>query len=224
VLTFGIDTSGQVCSAALLRDGAVVAQRADEGKRHSVALMPLCDEVFREAGVRPRDIGCYAVSCGPGSFTGLRIGIGAVKGLAFPFDTPCVPVPTLEVLALSACPTDRLILPVIDARRQRVYTAAFRQRGDGVVRIEPDSVADIREVSEKYGGTGALLVGSGASLWYNEDGWMIAAGRKDFTYAALAGLAAQSRLQKGETVPAQDLQADYLLLTQAERERKERLP
>lgn len=133
-----IDTSGPVCGAAVIRDGVVAYEASAVNKlTHSVNLMPMVEEALLRSGLTVSEVDVYAAVTGPGSFTGVRIGVSTVKGLAHGAGKPCVGVDALEALAASICAADRLICPLQDARAGQVYAAAFRP-GLPPVRMLPD--------------------------------------------------------------------------------------
>lgn len=146
-----IDTATTVCSAALVKDGAVQAiKENNEGLNHSVLLAPYIDDLLREHRLDIRDLDAVAVSMGPGSYTGLRIGVSTAKGLCFGAGIPLIAVPTLRALARSVADRigdDALYCPMLDARRMEVYTALF-DRGNRPVTptraeiITPDSFVE----------------------------------------------------------------------------------
>lgn len=122
-----IDTSGPVCGTAVIRDGVVAYEASAVNKlTHSVNLMPMVQEALLRSGLTVSDVDVYAAVTGPGSFTGVRIGVSTVKGLAHGAGKPCVGVDALEALAASICAADGLICPLQDARAGQVYAAAFR--------------------------------------------------------------------------------------------------
>lgn len=123
-----VDASGKTSSTAIMRDNEIVCEQfLNVGLTHSETFLTQIDRAFGEVGISPRDIDYYAITVGPGSFTGLRIAIATIKGLAFQLDTPCVAISTLEALAehTTIAFEPAIILPVIDAKRNRVYTAAY---------------------------------------------------------------------------------------------------
>ena len=121
-----VDTSGPVAGVAVLRDGDVAYEGAAVNRlTHSVNLMPMIDEALSRAGLGVEDVDVYACVTGPGSFTGVRIGVSAVKGMAHGAGKPCVGVDALEALATGVCMTDALLCPIQDARAGQVYGAAF---------------------------------------------------------------------------------------------------
>ncbi len=167
-----VDTSSQACGVALAEDGLLKYEyTADHGKTHAVRLSGMIDAVFADTGIKAVDIDAFAVTAGPGSFTGLRIGISTVKGLAFAAGRPVVPVSTLDVLA-NQCPgVDMPICPFIDARKKEVYTALYRHRRDGIeTLVSPVAARPADFLSEigRFGfGAGARIyfLGSGTTLY-----------------------------------------------------------
>ncbi|MEA4912916.1 MAG: tRNA (adenosine(37)-N6)-threonylcarbamoyltransferase complex dimerization subunit type 1 TsaB [Oscillospiraceae bacterium] len=218
---FAIDSSSGAASAALLCGGELRAESyADVGLTHSETLLSLCDEVFHRAGCTPEQIDLFAVTAGPGSFTGLRIGMGIIKGMAFAAGKPCVAVPTLEAVAWSACPTDRLVVPVCDARRGRVYCAAFRC-ADEPERVREDCVMTYAELAREFSGERILFAGDAAQLCYNElkDTLQCAVPPRPraLPRAGLAAVAAVRLAGHGAAVDAGALRPTYLQTSQAER-------
>lgn len=127
MLILAMDSTAVAASVALLTDGAPLAAfHLDNGNTHSETLLPMVESVLRCTGKTVDDIDLFAVSAGPGSFTGVRIGVATVKGLAFGKGKPCVGVSTLEALAENLVPTGGLLCPVMNARRGQVYNALFR--------------------------------------------------------------------------------------------------
>ena len=121
-----LETSAKSVSVAVVENGAVLALT------HSVTLMPLLDSMLKNAGLTAKDMGLIAVAAGPGSFTGLRIGVSAAKGLAWALDLPCCGVSTLEAMAENARAFEGTVICAMDARRQQIYNAVFDCR-DGVL-------------------------------------------------------------------------------------------
>jgi tRNA threonylcarbamoyladenosine biosynthesis protein TsaB len=149
----GIETATSVCGVALVRNGALVAAREEVRKNiHAERLLPLIAAVLDEAGCSPADLTGIAVSIGPGSFTGLRIGLSAAKGLAWAHGLPVVGVPTLHALALRAVPvvSGGWILPVLEARREEVYCQLHELREEAAVPAQ-----DVRD--ERTGDLPGLL-------------------------------------------------------------------
>jgi tRNA threonylcarbamoyladenosine biosynthesis protein TsaB len=126
MILLAVDTSGPVCGAAILRDDRIVYEAAAVNKHtHSTSLLPMIDEALKRSGLTVRDVDVFAAVVGPGSFTGVRIGVSTVKGLAHGAGKPCAGVNALEALAAGISRTDALICPIQDARAGQVYGAAF---------------------------------------------------------------------------------------------------
>ena len=133
MIVLGMDSSAKTAGVAILRDGALLYESwLGTGFTHSETLLELTDAALRAVRITPAQVDVYAVTAGPGSFTGLRIGMALVKGLADANNTPCVPVSTLRALA-AACDVPGLVVPAMDARRGEVYTAAFVKNTDGTL-------------------------------------------------------------------------------------------
>jgi tRNA threonylcarbamoyladenosine biosynthesis protein TsaB len=159
MLILALDTALETCSAALVADGKVLAARAEPMARgHQERLAPLVEALAREAGVAPAEIDRIGVTRGPGSFTGLRVGLAFAKGLGFALGRPVLGVGTLEALAAG---TSGVAAAVIDARREQVYVQAFR---DGAPLSEPEAVAVDTAIERLAPLRPALLVGPGAGL------------------------------------------------------------
>ena len=115
MIIFSLDSSSKSASAAVVRDGVILSESfANIGLTHSETLLELCDEALRRASVTPREVDFFAVTSGPGSFTGLRIGMGLIKGMAFATKKPCVGVPTFEALAFGVLGTKRTVVATCD--------------------------------------------------------------------------------------------------------------
>ena len=127
-----IETATKNCSVALAKEGEIVLCKeiAEEGYSHAERLHVFIEEIIKEAGISLNDLSAIAVSQGPGSYTGLRIGVSAAKGLCFALEIPLIAVDTLQVLALQVNVADGLIVPMIDARRMEVYSAIFFPKFD----------------------------------------------------------------------------------------------
>ena len=122
-----IETATKNCSVALAKDGKTILCKeiAEEGYSHAERLHVFIDEIIKEVGITFQELSAIAVSQGPGSYTGLRIGVSAAKGLCFALDIPLIAVDTLQVLASQAKVSNGLIIPMLDARRMEVYSAIF---------------------------------------------------------------------------------------------------
>ncbi|MEG2277042.1 MAG: tRNA (adenosine(37)-N6)-threonylcarbamoyltransferase complex dimerization subunit type 1 TsaB [Odoribacter sp.] len=158
-LLLNIDTSTEICSVALSENGKIVALKENkEGLNHSVLLGTYIDEILREHQTDIRQLDAIAVSMGPGSYTGLRIGISMAKGLCFGAGKPMIAIPTLQALAQSVSsrlPDNALYCPMIDARRMEVYTAFFDRENREIVPtkatvIDSNTFADLLSVHKIY--------------------------------------------------------------------------
>ena len=222
-----LETSAKSVSAAVVEDGMVLASAYQNiGLTHSVTLMPLVDAMLQHAALSAQDMGLIAVAAGPGSFTGLRIGISAAKGLAWALDLPCCGVSTLEAMAENVRNFDGTVICAMDARRQQIYNAVFdcregvlsRRCEDRAVALEVLAEDIINDKNRK------IIVGDGAKLCYTyllEKGIPCRMAGADSLYqkASGVGLLAQRMAAEGRTVTAQELRPVYLRLSQAERER-----
>lgn len=222
-----VDTAGKTAGVALMRDDRLLYEcYLDTGLTHSETIMPLIDHCLKLCGLTCADIGLYGVNAGPGSFTGLRIGLAAVKGLAFPRETLCAPVSTLEALAAAHVGTGT-VLCALDARRAQVYCAAFElETHSRLMADDARAVADLAEFIQNCKKP-LFFVGDGAALCYNSYG--DAAGVLPVPQAIRGGRAAAVALvagrmaQRGEAVLPEALLPDYHRLSQAERERAAKL-
>ncbi len=224
-----LETSAKSVSVAVTGDGVLLAQAyQNRGLTHSVTLMPLLDGMLKSAGLTLDDIGMIAVAQGPGSFTGIRIGVSAAKGLAWAKDLPCCGVSTLESMAYGVSDFEGIVVGAMDARRQQIYNALFRVKNGQVTRLCDDRAAAMEQVAQELRDAAyqesLLIVGDGAQLLYD---YLQSAGitcrltspLHRFQSAAGVALAAEHLAAQGMTCSAQDLQPVYLRLSQAERER-----
>lgn len=222
-----VDTAGKTAGVALLQDDRLLYEcYLDAGMTHSETLLPLIDTCLKLCGMTCADIDLYGVNAGPGSFTGLRIGLAAVKGLAFPRGTLCAPVSTLEALA-EAHIGEGTVLCALDARRAQVYCAAF-DLATHARWMEDDAraVADLEQFVQTCKKP-VFFVGDGASLCYNKygqlPGVLPAPPALRAARAAAVGLVARRMACQGRAVLPEALLPDYHRLSQAERERAQRL-
>jgi tRNA threonylcarbamoyladenosine biosynthesis protein TsaB len=226
-----IDTSAGPASCAVVEDEKILAAASVNVRlTHSQTLMPMVEGMLKNAALSLEDIGLLAVSAGPGSFTGVRIGVAAVKGLAFPRDIPCAAVSTLAAIARNwegiPAPEELVICPVMDARCRQVYTARFLLGTDGSVsRQTPDRALTIDELQSELmpAKKTTILVGDGAELCYNTLKGLfdcrLAPPHLRYQQATGVAMEATVMAQAGQAVPAGQLLPLYLRLPQAERER-----
>ena len=159
-----IDTSGPVCGVAVMKDGAIVYEASAVNRMtHSVNLLPMIDTACQSAGLTAAELDRIAVVSGPGSFTGVRIGVSTVKGLAHAHNTPCVAVDALETMAAGAGAFDGIICPIQDARAGQVYGAAFRSGAERPLRLMADTPIKLEAYVEAIRGFGErfLFLGDG---------------------------------------------------------------
>ena len=221
-----VDTAGKTVGVALLQDDRLLYEcYLDAGMTHSETLMPLIDNCLKLCGMGCKDIDLYGVNAGPGSFTGLRIGLAAVKGLAFPRETLCAPVSTLEALA-AAHTGEGTVLCALDARRAQVYSAAFDLATHA--RLTPDAAEPVTalEAFVKECKKPLIFVGDGAALCYNtykdQPGILPCPQPLRVLRGAGVALAGKAMWDAGTCVSPAELLPDYHRLSQAERERAER--
>ena len=222
-----VDTAGKTIGVAFMQDDRLMYEcYLDAGMTHSETLMPLIDTCLKMCGKTCADIDLYGVNAGPGSFTGLRIGLAAVKGLAFPRETLCAPVSTLEALA-AAHTGEGTVLCALDARRAQVYSAAFDlATHERLLDDDARAVADLGDFIENCKKP-LFFVGDGASLCYNKYSQVagvltVPPALRNGRAAAVAYVARQMA-ERGQAVLPEALLPDYHRLSQAERERAEKL-
>ncbi len=226
-----LETSARSVSCAVTEDGAVLASAFQcTGLTHSRTLLPMVDAMLRNAEIARESIDLYAVSAGPGSFTGLRIGVSALKGLAWAADKPCVGVSTLYAMAQNLAHADALLVCAMDARRSQVSHALFEAKDGRLTRLTPDRAIGLDELAAGLQGDArrTLVLGDGAALAHGcltENGVACAMAPAALRYQNAVGvaLAAAEAAERGEAVSAQELAISYLRVSQAERERRARL-
>jgi tRNA threonylcarbamoyladenosine biosynthesis protein TsaB len=205
-------------------DGAVIGEFFVNNKlTHSETLMKMVEDLFSVTKCNISEVTAVAVTTGPGSFTGLRIGIAAVKGLSFGSDKMCIPVSSLLSVAYNFLGEEKTVAVCFDARLSQVYNAIFKVSADGVERLCEDraiSISDLVKELKNY--DNVVLAGDGAELVYGEfPESQLAPENKRYQKASSLCFAALKNLKKG--VSAESLVPTYLRLPQAERLRKEGL-
>ena len=224
------ETSAKAASVALLDGGKLLGESyQNTGLTHSQTLMKMAEDLIATCGCTPGDVEAVAVAAGPGSFTGVRIGVAAAKGFAWGAELPCCGVSTLEAMALNLGVHSGYVLPVMDARRNQVYTATFYAEAGNLVRKTADRAISLEELREeiKNLSESVFLVGDGSILCYNtlkEDvpALVCPPEHRMHQRAAGVGLVASRMLAAGETCDGASLAPNYLRLSQAERERMEK--
>ena len=227
-----LECSAGPASAAVVEDKEVRASLfLNCGLTHSVTLVPAVSHVLEMSRTELSDIDVCAVSAGPGSFTGVRIGISAVKGICYKDDIPCIGVSSLEAMSYNYAmsETDALICSCMDARRSQVYTACFECDGGKMKRLSPDEAIGIDTLGEnlkKYGKK-VIFIGDGAHLCYNtlnNSSKMLYEAPQQLIYqnAVSVALCARALLENTKPVPPRELMPFYLRAPQAERELNKR--
>lgn len=217
------ECSATPVSCAISIDGSIVEHSFANLKiTHSQTLLPMMVKMLKKANLKPDDIDCFAVSAGPGSFTGVRIGISAIKGLAAPKNTKCIGVSTLLAMAYNYIDTDCIICSVMDARCNQVYNALFEIQGGAVKRLTDDRalMCDelMAELREKYNGKKIIIVGDGAYLFADAVSDNIVLSHEERRYQTAVGVILAADCENAVT--PDKLLPTYLRLPQAERELK----
>ena len=221
------ETSAKAASVALMDKGKLLGESyQNTGLTHSQTLMVMAEDLLKTCNLTAKDVDAVAVAAGPGSFTGVRIGVAAAKGFAWGGELPCYGVSTLEAMALSLGVYQGYVIPAMDARRSQVYTAIFRADLGNLTRLEEDMAISLEELKEKIKNfeEPVFLVGDGAVLCYNTlleevPGLILPPEHPMHQRAAGVALAAQAMADAGDPGNGAELPPNYLRLSQAERER-----
>ena len=224
------ETSAKAASVALLDNGKLLGENyQNTGLTHSQTLMVMAEDLLKTAGLTAQNVDAVAVAAGPGSFTGVRIGVAAAKGFAWGRQLPCYGVSTLEAMARNMGVWQGYVVPAMDARRNQVYTAIFHARQGVLTRLEEDMAISLAELGEKIKNftEPVFLVGDGALLCYNTlleevNGLVLPPEHRMHQRAAGVALAAQVLADAGDPGNGAELTPNYLRLSQAERERAAR--
>ena len=225
-----LETSAVTASAAVTEDERLLAQSfQNSGLTHSATLMPMAADLLKNTGLTLEEMDVVAVAAGPGSFTGVRIGVAAAKGLAWPGDKPCAPCSTLESMAWQCAHVEGEICAAMDARRNQVYCARFRAEGGTLTRLTPDRAMGLDGLADEVRASGLpqILVGDGAHLVRAalvEQGLPCSTMPPHLIYQTAWGVArcALRLAQEDKLVSAAAMAPSYHRLSQAERERLER--
>lgn len=231
----GMDSSGLVASVAIVENDVLLAEyTTDYKKTHSQTLLPMLDELRNMIELDMESIDAIAVAAGPGSFTGLRIGAATVKGLGLALNKPLVEVPTLEGLAYNLWGSSALVCPIMDARRNQVYTGIYefeRENNTYILHaVKEQCAADINEVIATLNtldkevvflGDGVAVYGQTIRENMKVPFTFAPAGNNRQRAASVAALGAVYYAQ-GKTVSAAEHQPEYLRKSQAEREQEEK--
>ena len=236
-----LDSSGLVASVAVVEDGAMDDQVVAEytvnyKKTHSQTLLPMLDEIVKMTEMDLNTVDAIAVAGGPGSFTGLRIGSATAKGLGLALKKPLIHIPTLEGLAYNLCGITDIVCPIMDARRGQVYAGIYEFKNQEIQVLEDQMAVPIEELGEKLKkylkeGRRVTFLGDGVPVHKAKlteeilpgENITFAPANMNRQRAASVGILGMQYYKAGKTESAIEHQPDYLRVSQAERERKERL-
>ncbi|MBO5278130.1 MAG: tRNA (adenosine(37)-N6)-threonylcarbamoyltransferase complex dimerization subunit type 1 TsaB [Lachnospiraceae bacterium] len=226
-----MDSSSLVASVAVLEDDVLMAEYTMNYKKtHSQTLLPMIDEVVKMTELDLQTIDAIAISKGPGSFTGLRIGSATAKGLGLALDKPIVAVPTVDAMAYNLWGSADIIVPIMDARRNQVYTGIYTFEGKHMQVLREQCAIAIEELLADLNERGrkVIFLGDGVPVFKEkiEEGLTVpyefAPAHMNRQRAGAVGALAELYYEKGMTETADVHKPDYLRLSQAERERQER--
>ena len=231
----GLDSSGLVASAAVVENDILLAEYTTNYKKtHSQTLLPMLDEIKEMIELELESIDAIAIAAGPGSFTGLRIGAATAKGLGMALDKPLVEVPTLEGLAYNLCGTTQLVCPLMDARRNQVYTGIYEfikeESGYSLQIVEKQCAVDISEIIQKLNELGreVVFLGDGVPMYATviseqlKVAYSFAPANNNRQRAASVAALGAVYFAQGKYVSAAEHQPEYLRKSQAEREQEEK--
>ena len=231
MLILAFETSAKAASAALLEDGRLLGESyQNTGLTHSQTLLVMAENLLAQCGKTVAQVTAVAVAAGPGSFTGVRIGVAAAKGFAWGRELPCYGVSTLEAMALSLGAWQGYVCPCMDARRSQVYNALFSVNQGTLERLREDRAIALSELAEELKALDGpiFLVGDGSTLTYRTlsgeiPNLVLPPEHRMHQRADGVALLAARKIAAGESGDANALTPNYLRLSQAERERMEKL-
>ena len=229
----GIESAALVASVAIVDEDVTIAEYTTNFKKtHSETLLPMLDEIVKMTGISLSELSAIAVSGGPGSFTGLRIGAASAKGLGLSLDLPLIHVPTLDAMALNIYSSDALIVPIMDARRNQVYTGIYKNDTKKLevkvpsMAVSIDELFEILKETDAKEKTGrAIFLGDGVPVFreYIDKNLEIS---HDFAPANLnrqrasnIAMLGMEMMKAGNIISADDMRPEYLRKSQAEREK-----
>ena len=229
MLILAFETSAKAASVALWEGKLLGESYQNTGLTHSQTLMVMAEDLMKQCGKAPADVTHVAVAAGPGSFTGVRIGVAAAKGFAWGREIPLCGVSTLQAMALTLGVWEGTVCCVMDARRNQVYNALFRAEGGSITRIREDRAISLEELGEELreiSGT-IYLVGDGSELTHRTlkdtvPNLALPPEHRRHQRASGVALAAVKQIEGGGPCDAASLTPNYLRLSQAERERLEK--
>ena len=226
-----LDSSGLVATVAILEDDVTLAEyTVNYKKTHSQTLLPMLDEIVRMIEFDLATVDAIAVAGGPGSFTGLRIGAATAKGLGLALDKPLINIPTVDGLAYNLYGSTGLICPIMDARRNQVYTGLYRFENGVFEVVEEQMAISTQELVDKLNAYGEKVTFLGDGVPVYKDGLSsgltvehyFAPAHMNRQRATAVGALAVEYLKAGKVETAMEHRPDYLRLSQAERERAEK--
>ena len=231
MLILAFETTAKAGSVALLEGGKLLAESyQNTGLTHSQTLMVMAEDMLKASGKTMADVSAVAVAEGPGSFTGVRIGVAAAKGLAWGGQIPCYGVSTLESMALTLGAYQGYVCPVMDARRSQVYNALFYVNCGQVERVTEDRAIALTGLAEELKDLSEpiFLVGDGSNLTFNTlkdtiPSLVLPPEHRMHQRASGVALAAAKKIAAGDAGDGAALTPNYLRLSQAERERAEKM-
>lgn len=225
-----LDSSGLTASIAVVEDDVMVAEYTINYKKtHSQTLLPMLERIAQEIELDLNTLDYIAVAAGPGSFTGLRIGSATAKGLGLALNKPLVHIPTVDALAYNFCGTDKLICPMMDARKSQVYTGIYEFQGNELQILEPQCAVSVEDILGKINELNqpkeVIFLGDGVPAYQDkikelcEKPYTFALAHMSRQRASAVALLAKEYIKAGKVETAAEHVPDYLRLSQAERER-----
>ncbi len=228
MIILALDASASPASVALIKDGQLIGEYFINIKcTHSQTLMPLVENLLATTETDKNAIDIFAVNVGPGSFTGVRIGVSAVKGMAMALNKPCVAISTLEAMAYTALMFDGIVCAVMDARCNQLYNALFEIKNGTVIRLTEDralSIVDLKnELEQNYVNRKIMVMGDGTDVFMRTydmqpNNLFAAPMNIRFQHASGTAFAAENKALKNDLITAAALMPIYLRLPQAQRE------
>ena len=230
-LILAIDSSSVVASVAIVSEDKVIAEYSTNLKKtHSQTLMPMIDEIFKMTGLDKKDLKAVAITNGPGSFTGLRIGGATAKGIALALNIPVIQISTIEAMAYNINYTDKYICPIMDARRNQVYTGVYECKEEEINCIVNPKACDIKELIDELEKTGNEVIFLGDGIVPFKDiidkemklKHYFSKGHLNSQRAGTIGVLAWKYFLEEKYVSSEEFSLEYFRLSQAERERMNR--
>ena len=228
MLIFAVDTCSMSSSCAIADENRIIAEfTVNHKKTHSEKIMPQIEAMFKAADITVNDIDAFAAAVGPGSFTGVRIGVAIVKGFSLAANKPCISVSAIEGLSYGARHFNGLVVPILDARRNQVYSGIFKSDGRKIKRLTPDRAVELSVLLEELKGYDENVIFSGDGVPVFKEEVVRTIGDKAYFVPNpyvynLASNVAQIGIEKfenGEITEGGLLVPEYVRLSQAEQEK-----